>query len=68
MVERFLTEKDYAEGTAAKHFFFSSIVMLNIGVFHGPGYVDASGLAGHSAPTIFRGCISVESVRCTCTS
>ena len=28
-----LTRNDYAEGTAAKHFFFSAIVMLNIGVF-----------------------------------
>ena len=33
MVEKYFTERDYAEGTAAKHFFFSSIVMLNIGVF-----------------------------------
>ena len=33
MVEKYLTSNDYAEGTAAKHFFFSSIVMLNIGVF-----------------------------------
>ena len=30
---RKLTENDLPEGTAAKHFFFSAIVMLNIGVF-----------------------------------
>lgn len=28
-----LTQNDLPEGTAAKHFFFSAIVMLNIGVF-----------------------------------
>ena len=32
MSANFLTRNDYAEGTAAKHFFFSAIVMLNIGV------------------------------------
>ena len=32
MIAKFLQENDYEEGTAAKHFFFSAIVMLNIGV------------------------------------
>ena len=32
MISKFLQENDYEEGTAAKHFFFSAIVMLNIGV------------------------------------
>jgi len=33
MITAFLRDNDYAEGTAAKHFFFSAIVMLNLGVF-----------------------------------
>ena len=67
MVERFLTDRDYAEGTAAKHFFFSSIVMLNIGVFMALG--TSMRLAWPDIlPNDVRGCTSAASVRCTCIS
>ena len=67
MIERFLTDKDYAEGTAAKHFFFSSIVMLNIGVLMALG--TSMRLAWPDIlPTTSRGCTSAAFARCTCTS
>ena len=67
MVEQYLTRNDYAEGTAAKHFFFSSIVMLNIGVFLALG--TSMRLAWPDVfPNDIPCCTSGAFVRCTSTS